>query len=54
VDRGELDSGADFALIYELLIGVLFIRSVVWGRPLGPDVAENTVDVILSAFAPKR
>ena len=54
VDRGELDAGADFALIYELLIGVLFIRSVVWGKPLGPDVAENTVDVILSAFAPKR
>jgi AcrR family transcriptional regulator len=54
VDRGELDAGADFALIYELLIGALFIRSVVWGQPLGPDVVENTVDVIVSAFAPKR
>jgi AcrR family transcriptional regulator len=54
VDRGELDPDADFALIYELLIGPLFIRSVVWGQPLGPDVAENTVDVIVTAFAPKR
>ena len=54
VDRGELAPDADFALIYELLIGPLFIRSVVWGQPLGPDAAENTVDVIVTAFAPKR
>ncbi len=54
VERGELDADADFALIYELLIGALFMRSVVWGKSLGPDVAENTVDVVLVAFAPKR
>jgi AcrR family transcriptional regulator len=54
VDRGELDPGADFALMYDLLIGALFIRSVVWGEVLAPNAAEETVDVILTAFAPKR
>ena len=54
VDRGEIDPGADFALMYDLLIGALFIRSVVWGEVLTPDAADKTVDVILTAFAPKR
>jgi AcrR family transcriptional regulator len=50
VDRGELRSDADFSLIYDLLLGPLFIRSVVRGEPLGPDLAEQTVDLILAAF----
>jgi AcrR family transcriptional regulator len=54
VDRGELDPGADFAFVYDLLIGPLFMRAVVWGQPLAPDVAEQTTDVILTAFAPHR
>ena len=50
VDRGELRPDADFAFIYDLLIGPLFIRSVVRGEPLGPDMAEETVDLVLGAF----
>jgi AcrR family transcriptional regulator len=50
VERGELRPNADFTLIYDLLIGPLFMRSVVRGDPLGPDLAGQTVDVVLAAF----
>jgi AcrR family transcriptional regulator len=50
VDRGELDADVDFAFIYDLLVGPLFMRAVVWGQPLAPDAAEKTTDVILAAF----
>jgi AcrR family transcriptional regulator len=50
VDRGELDADADLAFVYDLLVGPLFMRAVVWGQPLAPDAAEKTVDVILAAF----
>lgn len=51
VDRGELDADVDLALVYDLLVGPLFMRAVVWGQPLAADAAEKTVDVILAAFA---
>jgi AcrR family transcriptional regulator len=51
VDRGELDADVDFAFIYDLLVGPLFMRAVVWGQPLAPDAAEKTADVVLAAFA---
>jgi AcrR family transcriptional regulator len=56
VDRGELDADIDFAFIYDLLVGPLFMRAVVWGQPLAPDAAEKTADVVLAAFAatPRR
>jgi len=50
VDRGELAADADFAFIYDLLVGPLFMRAVVWGQVLAPDAAEQTADVILAAF----
>ena len=53
VDRGELDPGVDFAFVYDLLVGPLFMRAVIWGEPLAPDAAEKTTDVILAAFAPR-
>ena len=52
VDRGELDADADFAFVYDLLMGPLFMRAVVWGEPLPADAAETTTDVILATFAP--
>jgi AcrR family transcriptional regulator len=51
VARGELDADVDFAFVYDLLVGPLFMRAVVWGQPLQPDAAEKTADVILAAFA---
>ncbi len=50
IDRGELRPDADFNLIYDLLLGPLFMRSIVRGEPLGPNVAEQTVDIVLAAF----
>jgi AcrR family transcriptional regulator len=50
IDRGELHPNADFTLIYDLLLGPLFMRSVVRGEPLGPNLAEQTVDLVLSVF----
>jgi AcrR family transcriptional regulator len=53
IDRGELRPDADLAFIYDLLIGPLFMRSVVWGQKLKYEAAEETADVILAAFAPR-
>jgi AcrR family transcriptional regulator len=50
IERGELRPDADLSLIYDLLIGPLFMRSVVRGELLGPDMAEQTVDIVLTAF----
>jgi AcrR family transcriptional regulator len=50
IERGELVRGADLVFIYELLIGPLFMRAVVWGQRLAPDLAEATTDVVLAAF----
>jgi hypothetical protein len=54
VERGELDRDVDFAFAYDLLVGPLFMRAVVWGQPLAPDAAEQTTDVVLAAFGAKR
>ena len=53
VERGELGDDVDFAFVYDLLVGPLFMRAVVWGEPLPADAAEKTADVILAAFAPR-
>jgi AcrR family transcriptional regulator len=50
IERGELRADVDLPLIYDLLIGPLFMRSVVRGESLGPDIAEQTVDLVLTAF----
>jgi hypothetical protein len=54
IDRGELRPDADFRLIYDLLLGPLFMRSVVRGEELGPKMAERTVDFVLAAFGTGR
>ncbi|HEY7104763.1 MAG TPA: TetR/AcrR family transcriptional regulator [Acidimicrobiia bacterium] len=50
VERGELDPDVDLALVYDLLMGPLFMRAVVWGQPLSPESARQTVDVVLAAY----
>jgi AcrR family transcriptional regulator len=54
VDRGELDPDVDFAFVYDLLVGPLFMRAVVWGQPLPLDAAETTADVVLASFGTDR
>jgi AcrR family transcriptional regulator len=53
VDRGELAADVDLPFVYDLLVGPLFMRAVVWGQPLAADAAEQTVDVVLATFAPR-
>jgi AcrR family transcriptional regulator len=50
IERGELRPDANLDLIYDLLMGPLFMRSVVRGETLSPDIAEQMVDLVLSAF----
>jgi len=50
IERGELRADADQSLIYDLLIGPLFLRSVVRGEPLGPKTGEQIVDLVLTVF----
>ena len=52
--RGELRPDADFSLIYDLLMGPMFMRSVVRGERLQPDMAEQIVDLVMAAFATGR
>ena len=54
IERGELRSDANLDLIYDLLMGPLFMRSVVRGEKLSPDMAEQMVDIVLSAFGSTR
>ncbi len=54
IERGELRSDVDFAFISDLLIGPLFMRSVVRGEPLEPEIAEDTVDIVLKVFGNTR
>ena len=50
IDRGELRRDIDFAFVSDLLIGPLFMRSVVWGQRLDAKMANATVDVVMAVF----
>ena len=48
IDRGELRRDIDFAFVSDLLIGPLFMRSVVWGQILDAKMARATVDAVIA------
>src|SRR6185503_18041784 len=50
IERGELAPDVDLAFVYDLLMGPLFMRAVVWGQRLSRAAAEATADVVLAAF----
>jgi AcrR family transcriptional regulator len=54
VDRGELTPAVDFAFVYDLLMGPLFMRAVVWGQRLGREAAADTTDVVLARYGAGR
>jgi len=54
IERGELRPEADLELIYDLLMGPLFMRSVVRGEKLTPEIAGHTVDFVLAAFGSSK
>jgi hypothetical protein len=50
IHRGELPPDVDFELVNDLLLGPLFTRAVVRGQPLAPELADQTVDIVLVAL----
>jgi AcrR family transcriptional regulator len=54
IARGELPAGIDLELVNDLLLGPLFLRSVVRGERLDPSLVDETVDVVLAGFATPR
>jgi len=51
IDRGELRPDIDFGFVSDLLIGPLFMRSVVWGQKLDAKMAKATVDAVMAVCA---
>jgi len=51
IDRGELRPDIDFVFVSDLLIGPLFMRSVVWGQELDTTMAKATVDAVMAVCA---
>lgn len=50
IERGELPSDLDVDLFLATVIGPLFYRRVIQGRPVPTDWAERTVDAVLAAY----
>jgi AcrR family transcriptional regulator len=50
IDRGELPPDVDVDLVKDLLLGPLFARAVVQGRPLEPSLADETTDAVLAGI----
>lgn len=51
VERGELDHDADAGLIIETLIGGLYVRLLLTGRPITTDVADAIASIVHDGIA---
>lgn len=54
VERGELEAGADLDLLMDALMGPLYYRLLITGRPVVAELAEPLVSGLLDGFAPMR
>ena len=54
VERGDVRPDADADLLYELLLGPVYLRLLLSGTPLEDGLAERLVDAVLPGFAPPR
>jgi hypothetical protein len=57
VARGELSPQTDLQLLFEMLLGVLFVRTFMLGESLDETLAERIVDLMLAGggtILPKR
>jgi len=52
IARGDLRPDTDPETAHELLIGPVYYRLLLSGRPLNRDFAKRNVDAVLRAFAP--
>lgn len=51
VASGELRADADLALVGDVLVGPVFLRLLVTGDPVTPDLAAQTVNLVLRGIA---
>lgn len=49
--RGELRRGLDYDLVADLLIGPMYNRLLVTGRPVTPAVADHLAELVLTAIS---
>ena len=48
IGRGELSARTDIPLLFEILIGVLYVRLFLLGESLDETLPERIVDLVLS------
>jgi AcrR family transcriptional regulator len=53
VSTGEIRPDADLQLVSDLLVGPLFFRLLFSGAPVGPDLAAETVRLVLEGVGPE-
>jgi AcrR family transcriptional regulator len=53
IARGEVSPEADLQLLFEMLIGVFYVRAFVLGEPLDETLPERVVDLVLSMQHPQ-
>ena len=51
IERGELPADTDPDFLLDLIAGPLFYRVQISGRPIGPQVVADVVDVVLGGLA---
>jgi AcrR family transcriptional regulator len=51
IERGELPADTDPDFLLDLIAGPLFYRVQISGRPIGPKVVADVVDVVLGGLA---
>jgi AcrR family transcriptional regulator len=54
IARGDLHPDTDAEAVHELLIGPVYYRLLLSGRPLDGTLATRNVEAVLRAFAPER
>lgn len=54
VERAELPADTDLDLLIDMLVGPLYYRLLVTGRPVVPELAEPLTTTLLEGLAPSR
>ena len=53
IDTGELRSDANLDVVADLLVGPMFFRILVSGAEVTPELASETVDLVLRGISPR-
>jgi hypothetical protein len=53
VDTGEIRPDANLDVVADLLVGPIFFRLLVSGAEVTPELASDTVDLVLRGLSPR-